>query len=410
MLWVRRGISGLLALVLMISLIGLAMGVGLSSAFSSPSHITNWIETSNFYPSILSKARSDTTNSLSSLSLGNKLSPDVEQSLASVFTQADFNQDVSTIISSNYAWLKGQTATPRFNIDLTNQKDAFATSLGNYAANDYASLSLCTAQTAASLTNKTVLNSVCRVPAVDASAIKSQIIADVEASNIVLKNPDLTPTSIGHINGAPYYASFNGHKLYQRLKYSPIISVVVSLICLVGIYFISLKKSRALKKISSSFIAAGLILVLLVVATSSLESTITKHVDRHSGLTSFETSVSNLVDKIVSYVNSINIWFGILYLIIGIVLLSFTIWKRRQHKSIKQASPEANKYENIDSTVDAVDESKPRVNQPGPPPVSKRGMDIMAPTNTKPKVQPSAPPVRSSRPSSSSGPKRRLIQ
>lgn len=396
MLWLRKGLAGLLSSILFVSLVGFATTTSIGSAFSSPTRVTTWVEQSNFYPSVLSKASSDTAQALGYTGEASQLAPVIQKIMSNVFTEADFNNDIASIINSNFSWLKGKSATPSFDINLSSVKTAFANQLASYVGTRYAALPKCSLAQAESLTSSAnPLTIACQVPTITAASLESQITNAIESNSIVIKNPDITPSSITRSNGTPYYTKFNAPSLYKHLNEVPDILALVILVCLLAIFFISLRKKWAVRKIGISFTLAGISLLALVIGSNEVESMINSRIAKHSSLTTFETSLSTLVHKIVGYVNGIDTYFAIGYLILGIGLIGFTFWYKRQAKPSKQPA-------------------KPSGEEPDPsqPVNTVPDMTTVTPSSTPPVVQPTAPTLNQD-PNSNQNqadPKRRLIQ
>lgn len=373
MLWLKKGLVGLLGFFLVISLFGLAYGSSFDMAFSSPNHLKTWVEQSDFYDSVISKGVDDTTSALGNASLSSQLDPVVKQNLSGVLTKAQFNNYISNIIDSNYAWLKGQTNSPNFSIDFSNQKAAFANNLGSYVESEYEHLPSCSSSQAEGLSanNLNPLTVACQVPGVSASTIKTEVVNNINSSNIVVSNPVVTANTLKRGNGQPYYTKINAPKLYKNITRAPMVFGVVSLICVIGIVFLSIRKKVAIRRLAVYFASVGIILALLSIASSTVSSRINSSLSKHSGLTSFITPLDALVNKIVGYISHVDLLFGLGYILIAVALFTLLIIKGK-----RQSVPQQTSNEPLNSAV-----------QPGPElvkPVNNQTRTTTKPMDVKP--------------------------
>ena len=330
MFWFRRILRFILGLVLILSLFGLAVGTSLGSAFQSPNHLESWISSSGFYSSLISKAVTDTNSSLGNAKLSAQLNPIVKQSLENVYSKSELNKNIDTIISNNYAWLQGKVSKPNFNIDVSSQKNAFAIDLGNYVETQYQKLPKCTSAELSQLSVTNPLDLTCQVPNITPAQIKSAIVNDVNSSNIIVKNTVITPASIKRNNGQPYYTVFNVPAAYRHLKYEPILATIIALICIAGIIFSSARKRKSIRIIGFCFAFTGLMLLISGVTSNSVSSRLSSHISRGQSFSSFITPIYNLSRQAVHYINSVNLWFGVGYLLIAVALLMWPLVRRRK--------------------------------------------------------------------------------
>jgi hypothetical protein len=340
MLWIKKGIVGLLSLVLLISLLGLAFSTSLNMAFSQPKHLTNWVEQSNFYGTLTNLAVNDASKAVGSSSDVSNLQGAIRQSFVTTYPKSQFDQDISSFINSNYAWLKGKTSTPNFSINISQIKSNFASKIGAYYIASLSTLPACSITEDAALQNANPLTLTCRPPVVSTGTIKSQIVSKIDSSSIVVSKPVLDANNVlQRKNGEPYYTKVNASMVYKHLMGAPVVFAVLALVCIVCIFFGSIRKTRALRKISGTFLISGLVLLVLKLLSDTASSRITHQVSKNSTLSQFQTPVQNLAREIVRYLGKIDMWFGIIYLIIALIIIGLLHERLKMicHKALVQA-------------------------------------------------------------------------
>src|SRR5665213_4565345 len=109
MIWLRRGVVHFLSFILLVSLLGTALSTSTNSAFSHPNKIETWLSQSNIYnhfvDEVTSQAQKSTGGNNSSVALTDVA---VQQAAKSAFNAQLLQQDVNTVLNSNYAWLEGK--------------------------------------------------------------------------------------------------------------------------------------------------------------------------------------------------------------------------------------------------------------------------------------------------------------
>jgi hypothetical protein len=375
---VRKVVISVLAIILVISLFGLSFGTSFDLAFHSPNHLKTWATASDFYDSVVAKASSDTASNISNPKLLSGLDPIIKQSVVKVFPKSQLNQYIDTIINSNYAWLKGKTSTPNFTINVSSQKAAFANSIGNYVANQYQGLPKCSLSQIVSQITANPFNLACRTSVLSSAQIKDNVVKDIESAKILVSSNVITASSVKR-NGKPYFLAFNAQKAYKHLQYAPIVTAVIGIICVSGIIFLVNRKRLALLIAGVCFGFTGLILLITSVSTGRIDSRISSNLSKHSNLSSFTNPVDSLIHKVISFVNGVNLWFSLGYLLIALTLLYLLFMKRRR-------APMQNRV------GDKSTDTTPTTNEPAENIAAQH-----EPTNHHAKIQPTAPVLKSNK-------------
>lgn len=342
MFWFKRLIIGLASLVLLISLVGLAASYSLDSNLTHESKISAWLNQSNLYGGFINKAVNDAQQALVGYSQSSQIGSTVEQSAEAVYPRSIFNSNVDSILKANYAWLEGHTAAPSFRIDLASYKQAFANNLAANIQSQISSMPGCSAAQMLQLSSTSPFNLTCKPVGVSLSSISTQVVNQVEASDIFLSNTVITPQSINANNNntakAYYLKLARAPKAYQWVGKLPWIFGAVAVICVLFIMFISRRKRKGLRLVSLTLLISGLLLVLAKAGSRSLTNRLDAHVTNSASLGALATPLVNFVHYMVNAVMKTYQDFGIAYIVLGLLML-IVLWLfakiKRHHKQPK---------------------------------------------------------------------------
>jgi hypothetical protein len=351
MVWLRKGIVGLLSLLLLAALVGGALSVSGNIAFTHPDKIESWLSQSHFYDSFITNAIDQAQKSADNSS-GSQVSlhdPAVKAAAQKAFSPQLLQQDITTVLNSNYAWLQGKTSTPNFNIDLTGVKQNFANQVGQAVETRFASLSTCTtaqlAQLAGlsqSLRNIDPLSIPCRPPGVTPQAEAALVKQDVLSNTSFLgSNPAITASNANpslENQSQPYYQKLSAApKLYRISVALPWVYAVVALLSTIGIVFIALSKRRGLRRIGVVLLEAGIILVIIKVLADRALPHLESRVLANSG--TLKSSLTGFLQRAESQLTKIDLWFGIAYLVLALVILIYLFTTRNRNRTPRPAPP-----------------------------------------------------------------------
>ena len=365
MKWVRIFISYVFCVILFLGLVNLAFSVSEKAALTHPNKIEQWISQSDFYTNVQNTITNQAEAAISKdIEGGSSIDKAiVSQAAQAAFPQSVFQQASNEFITSNYAWLSGQTSKPDFSIDLTQSKETFASKIVQLAVTDRLNkLPACTPVQVQTLNTNPLLIS-CKPPNINPAEEAAQIKIQISNSNDYLSNPIITASTInakGSNGGQLYYVKFSkAPKVYQAINKLPWIIGVVSFISLLVVLFVSRTKRVGLRRISIISLISGLLLVSTKFVSDALYNS---HKDQlFNGLNNgaLQGSIEKFVHSIVGELVNINFWFGIGYLVFAVVVLFILLLTRT-----KSANPTESKSQDRPEELPLVPQNKPSRTNP----------------------------------------------
>jgi len=388
MIWLRKGVVHLLALLMLFGLLGTAVSTSLNLNLSSPTKLETWLDQSKLYDHFVAQAVNQAQKSADnqnegadSVSLSDTA---VQQAADDAFSPALLKQSVNTFLDSNYSWLQGKTDKPSFNIDLTNAKQTFAQQVGAYVKTHLATLPVCTQQQLSQIDihNFDPLNVPCRPSTIDPAAEGQQVTQKMETGDF-LSNPVITPESINPNqtgDSKPYYTKLSfAPTLYKYGVRLPWVLAVISLLLALAIAFIAPTRRKGIRRIGSTLLVAGLLLVLGKFAADAVFTRVQAKAFNNASVGQIQQSLTIFAHTAESELVKIDLYFGILFIVLAIVC--FVIVARS--REAKQAmGPTANTPRPTASTENAVASTpKPVASRPK---VSLDGIGPAKPTTAPP--------------------------
>jgi hypothetical protein len=375
MTWARKSLGGILWVILLLSLLGLALSTSANITFSHPKKIESWLNQSNLYGHFVSNTISQaekaagSADTLTSVTLGGTA---VQDAANSTFTTSLFQKDVNTFLDSNYSWLNGKTSKPNFTINLLSIKQSFANQVATYVEAHINSLPVCTTQQLlqiSSTNNIDPLNATCRPSTLSAQAEANSVSAEIVNSKDFLSNPILTADNIKNSgnNHQPYYKKFSSApKLYKATVEYPWIYLVIDILSALSVIFIAVNKRRGLRKVCVALILSGVILI----AIGFIDNLIVKNLDNklfnRVGDSQVQLALKNFLKLAVHHSAQIVIWFGVAYLIIAAIKITFLlITSRKENTKPKVQEPPIETKES--SGIAPRFRSNPQNSAPPPP-------------------------------------------
>jgi hypothetical protein len=417
--WARKGFVHVLALLLLVSLLAGAATFSIKNGLSQPEKIKDWLSDSRIYDKAVSAALSQAqADSAKTGDLPIALNSSIAQQAANQSFSVELVQDsTNSIIDANYAWLNGKSPKPEFSIDLSQQKKDFAEKIGQYVTDHLNSLPICNTGQLAQL--QIPINSLtvsCRPSTLDPKTEGTRIASEVEGSTSFLGTPVVTADSIGgdlNSQSEPYYKKLDQLPMaYQRLKIAPIVLALVAVVLAFGVAFIHPSRRKGYRRVAVVFTLAGLALIASKFLADKAADNISSHVLSSSTKADLNQPLISFLHKAESQVTTINLAYGILFLIIaGLIFGSLLASRQSRPKSPKkqkpakaEPQPDADQPETDDDDEDFRPDmpSGPatgigsRMRQPrpaGPPPLSKPAARPTTDLKPTPKSQ-SRPPKR----------------
>jgi hypothetical protein len=341
----RKLVVGLLCIILFVSLLGAALTTSDHLTFSNPSKLETWLASSGLYDSVTRDIASATEKAISGQTTTPAPVSGLQTAVQSAFSPTELQKDVNAFIDGNYAWLKGQTKTPAFNIDLTSVKQAYATQAASYVQSSLTALPTCAPLTPAQLQNVNPFTLTCRPSNLDPKLTATQIQAQIGSSTEVLSNSVITPNTInlnsgGNEQSKPYYSSLSGlPTVYQWGNRLPIIFGVLAGLCAIGVFFLAARKRYGIKFIGIFLAIAGVILVIVKLVADAVSNRVTHAVATHLGSSAFISTFTNFGKSVESSLVKTDFNFAVGYLALAVALFILLLATRnRIPKPAKVAS------------------------------------------------------------------------
>lgn len=356
MIWLRKGFVHLLSIVLLLALVGGVAALNVNRDLANPARLESRLAASGIYDKIASAALQQAEKSSSNSSDSGTVSlndPAVQQAAASVFSPDLIQQGVNTFLNGNYDWLSGKKAVPDFNIDLTSAKESFAKQVGQAAQTHLASLPACSPQQLAQLPIPVdPLTITCRPITLDPRAEGDRVAQEINGNNDFLGNPVITPSSLnqnsaqGSVSSQPqpsqpYYQKLSwAPKAYQIGLKLPWILGALSLLCVLGIVFISPQRRRGIRRVGVVLLLAGLVLIAIKVLADAFVNKFAGIVTNNTAIAGLKQPLNDLLHQVEPQLVRGYLWSGIAFLVIAIVIF-VVLFRSRQGVVKKPGSAQA---------------------------------------------------------------------
>lgn len=336
MIWLRRGFIQFLSLLLLVTLLGTALSTSANYTLGKPKKVEDMLAQSKLYDHFVTytadqaKKTEGDNDQTGSVSLSDAA---VLAAAKSAFPAQLIQKSVNTFLESNYAWLEGKTATPSFNIDLSSQKQTFAQKVGDYVKTYSATLPVCTPAQAVQEQGVDPLAATCRPAELSPDTIGAQVTQRLGTTGDFLSNPIITAQSVnpkGNTQSQPYYSKLSHlPKLYQFGQKLPYIFAVLSVLTAVGVVFASFSRRKGLRRVGIILLIAGIVLVLAKFSGDFVFKRIENHAFNSSSVGQLQQSLTDFAHRVESSMVKIDVWFGVLYLLLALVILGVML-KTRQ--------------------------------------------------------------------------------
>jgi hypothetical protein len=267
-------------------------------------------------------------------------------------------QNTDLAIDNVYQWLDGKIPQPNFKIDLTGAKVLFANNIADVLQKRLVALPPCTlaqSRAIAESGNFNAENATCLPAGISVATIAEQSKSSIINQQDFLKNLNIDSASIKNNQGQPVFEQplvKNIPVQYQRAKKTPMILSVLTLLCGLGVVFLSASWQKGLRHIGINLLVIGLIMLVFswvfnrTVSTNIVPKVKVDNAIFQQDLRSLITDVSQQIDK--------NYWyFGGLYTALGAAaIVGAEIFMRRASPtaiatpgktSAKNSTPAANR-------------------------------------------------------------------
>lgn len=366
----RKTLLVLLGVVLFGSLLGVALSTSAKMTIYNPQKVEQWISQSKLYDHFVSTAAEQGQAAIGSTSENDNMTSlsdtAVQDAAKTAFSRQLVEQSINTVIESNYAWLRGETDTPKFKIDLTNAKQSFAEEVGAYVTTSLSSLPVCTNAQLAQMQNVDPLSMTCRPPNVDPKTAGQQVTQQIIDSDELLSNTILTAQTINPDPASqtdPYYEKFSQlPKAYQFSEKLPYIFAGLTVLSALVFILLFNPRHNGIKWTAIILTVAGLLLVTTKLTSDLAFKQLENRVFNTSSDGEVQKSLTSFFHQIESASTTIQMYFGIAFLVLALIL--FLVWRSRREVPPSEPNlppipePVAPKPEKA-SAVDRVRTTKP---------------------------------------------------
>lgn len=259
----RKTLLVLLVSLLPLFLFALAIDAGIIKTAGSSAPIKKILADSGIYSSIVSgtldQAKTSGGNQGDGVSLTD---PAVKQIAENTFTPQFLQQNTEEVLDSVFVWLNGKTPLPDFQIDLSSLKSTFATEAGKAAQQRAAGLPACATAPAASFD---AFSATCLPHGLTPAQVAAQVQNDIYSGQGLLKDPVITADDIRVSNSdQSIFADQlkNAPEAYQRVKATPVILGILSLLIAGTIIFLSSSRGKGLRRVGIVLLVIGVFLLI----------------------------------------------------------------------------------------------------------------------------------------------------
>jgi hypothetical protein len=321
---VRRGVFFFVSLLLLVGLLGFAFAISSQLTLSHPSRVEQILADSKFYDSFAQNTIKQAEDS----SIGGVgqsglpfTDPLIQEAAKQALNKEYLQSQGKILIENNYAWLEGKKQQPDFRIDLSPARDDFARIAGQALTSKLQSLPACTGQPPTSTSSA---NITCLPPNTDPQTVGNNLTTDLRENSAFLNNPIITPTSLNPAdssNSRPYYEAFSGlPAAYQFSLKMPFIFGGLLIVSLVLLFVIAQPKRRFTRRLAGVLTVAGIILVLNKILADLIFNRIREQTFQNGGIGALEQSVLDFFHRVTDELVKVDLYFGIAYLAVAVVL------------------------------------------------------------------------------------------
>ena len=309
----------------------------------------------------------------------------VRQAAEKTFTPQFVQQNAEAVIDSIYAWLNGDTPVPDFEIDLAATKATFAANVADAVEAQLASLPACTSGGIPD--DFDPFTATCLPAGMDPTSLSAAIEENITSGTGFLDDEVITADSLKQGGDAKSVFASELKQfpdVYQRLKLAPIVLGVLTLLLALAVILLSASKRKGLQRVGIVLVVVGIILLAAAYDLTRLVGEGLERLTLESQV--LEDSLRTLALELTKEVGKIYWIFGGVYTGLGVVAITWTIYKRP-----KGGQPDDDDLEGEGQTPEdriELDEPDKPVEFVGPRETSKE------PAKPKPKPAPKPTPKK----------------
>lgn len=321
--FVRKTALVIIAPLLVILLFGLAVSTGLLRVVTNPVVVKNILDTSGIYgtvvPGLLDEAK-QISSSGGEVPLVDEL---VRAAALKTFSPDFVKQNTEAVLDSVYYWLDGNTPLPDFQIDLSAIKTKFAANVGDAVEARLAALPACTSSSAGALSTKDPLKAACLPAGMDPAAEAATVEQNILSGTGFIDRPVITADTLKG-SGDTQSVFTNQFKdvpeAYQKIKATPIILGILTLLLMAAIVLLSSTKRKGLRRVGVMLLVVGLLMLGFSYGLNKGAKEGLKQISLANAVLEDKSKV--LITQIVQEIDKTYWIFGAVYTVLGVTAIS----------------------------------------------------------------------------------------
>jgi hypothetical protein len=323
MQFARKSLLAILGVLLPLFLLATAFDFGVLRVAGGPTPVKKILSDSGIYSSVVASALDQAQKSAQNGDEVSLSDPAIKKAAGDAFNPQVVQSSTEKVIDGVYNWLDGKTAQPDFNVDLTNVKTSFAEKVGQAAADRAATLPVCTTPPAST----DPFSATCRPPNLTPVQIGTQAKNDVLNAQGFLEHPNITADSVIKSDSGQSVFDSNlkdAPKQYQRVKKTPIILSILTVLTIVAIIFLSSSRRKGLRRVGIVLAVVGAFMLLFAFSLNrvAVHNVIPK-INLDNAV--LQTNVRILATEVVQSIDQ-NYWiFGTAYFALGVLAILVTM-------------------------------------------------------------------------------------
>lgn len=251
----RRFAAGLAGFLLFFSLMATPVVFGLYKS-SSPEIVKRALKESGIYDSLL-KQSIVPGGMLTAEALAD---PEIQKILSDAAPPSYMQATTEKIIDNVYAYVRGETQSFDFTIDLTEVKAKFADGMATYAAQKYSALPPCPTLAPPPATPEALLEATCASRLVSSNQVQANVREQILTGSLLPSGDNLDVQELTSAEGT----SITGPLEVLRAAYPYLAALIyvlpaLSIVLILSIIFLCLSRRQGLKRVASLLLSAGII-------------------------------------------------------------------------------------------------------------------------------------------------------
>lgn len=346
----RKMLLVFLAALLPLFLFWLAISTGVTKMAGSSENIKETLAKNDVYsviiPGALDQAKAGQAKAENGGAQEINLSdPAIKTVAERTFTPKFLQENTEKMLDSIFLWLDGKTQTPDFRIDLSGLKATFAAEAAKVAKDKAASLPACPSGLSGSSDNFDPFSATCLPVGLTPAAAAQQVQDTLNRGEDFLENPVITADTLE--SGSSGQSIFSDQlkslpRGYQWFNKTPFILAVLSVLCILGVVFLSTSRRAGLRRAGLSLLTVGISFLIIAWALNyGINQKVAPEIKFENK--DLQDKLRGLVADITGQVNATFWTFGGSYAALGALAIGVPIFIHR--RKVKPAAGHASSNE-----------------------------------------------------------------